>query len=568
MRHSPVRPIIYLFLLSGILISSCDNQKNGTEETSTNIQTQAQLDVANKLMNQALQELNLGDTPAARLTYEKARIAYVESGDKVGEGRVYLGLAQLEHFTGQSDQARKYYSNSVDLFTEIMNYEWLAKTLVAWGDLEKDTFNWNPAIDLYRKARIQWELAAEPKSTKHVMLKLSSVPKLEINSAISILEQADLIYRNLDDKVGLADIKMFYGKIKLNQGNLNAAHAYYNDARFLYSGENIFLEQAKAETIIIEINIARGLNLRASKMIELAADTHIAAENMEGLADLHIARGDLERLQGRIEIAKDHYSKAVQEFSDLEMTINPVSLLKLAEVNIFLNNIDESIKLLEQSINLFNKKNDLNGQSYALLAMGIAKKKSGDLSNAKEILIKANSEFKELNNLLGIARSNIEIAEILRSENDENTAKKYVEISKSAFESLNLPLGVSIAYLTLAEIAKYSEDPLMNEAAASYYNLAMNQFTEVEKPLKEMNIILGLSPTDTILEYGKNTTKDLYDELAGGLRTLTPEDIAAIAENKENFPNNLIEGKNALDNIKKRIFEGMRDSKCNYLLNQ
>ena len=174
-------------------------------------------------------------------------------------------------------------------------------------------------------------------------------------------------------------------------------------------------------------------------------------------------------------------------------------------------------------------------------------------------MIKANNEFNELNNLLGIARSNIEIAEILRSENDETTAKKYVETSKAAFESLNLPLGVSIAYLTLAEIAKYSEDPLMNEAAASYYNLAINQFTEVEKPLKEMNIILGLSPTDTILEYGKNTTKDLYNELAGGLRTLTPEDIAAIAENKENFPNNLIEGKNALDRIKKRIFEGMRD---------
>ena len=83
--------------------SDSSNAGGDNAAAQTNARNDASRRAAEDIMGAALIELNMGNTFLARANYERARDAYRGIGDTLGEGHVALGLAQLEHFTGQSD---------------------------------------------------------------------------------------------------------------------------------------------------------------------------------------------------------------------------------------------------------------------------------------------------------------------------------------------------------------------------------------------------------------------------------------------------------------------------------
>ena len=102
-------------------------------------------DAADALVLQAEAELNSGNAASARRSYDRARTLYTEAGDILGAADVAFGLARLEHLTGQSESARGRFSEALALYRDGRAARQEAVLLAAWGDLEKDTFNWGSA---------------------------------------------------------------------------------------------------------------------------------------------------------------------------------------------------------------------------------------------------------------------------------------------------------------------------------------------------------------------------------------------------------------------------------------
>ena len=547
---------IIVFLLSTILVSGCSEEEvssniNDDEVESGSAMSGAnKIDVAEELMQDALQALNLGDTERSRAIYEKAQSAYRKKDDVLGLGHVSLGLAQLEHFTGQSDEARNNYAEAIENYRRAENNEWIAKALAAWGDLEKDTFNWDPASDLYRQARNQWELVPEPRVSDHVMLRLSSAVSLPLEEAREILDQANLIYQNLNDKAGIADVKVLNGAIQIELGNLSAAQAYYNDARFLYLDVGQHLNQAKAGEVLVKINLSRGLNVRASEMIDFTEDAFRQANSEIDWVRLKIIRGDLERIQGQLAESRAYYAEAVENLRGKGNSSEFFALIKLAEVNFLLDNITESEESLQKSLSMNDAIITTSEHSEGLLAQGILLRKLGKYELAIEVLNRALSNYDSLNSFLNIGRTNLEISMALIASGLPIDAKDYINDAEIAFNKSRLPIGSVLVHLFRGEIHQMEEDSI---AATNDYRNAHDKFLQILSPLIEMNILIGQPPIDTIIEYGKNVTSDLYDELAGGVRELSPEDMAAIANNLEQYPIYLIEGRESLKLLEQRL---------------
>ena len=82
-----------------------------------------------------------------------------------------------------SDAARAAFAEALALYGQAGDAADQARVLVAFGDLEKDTFRGAQAKQHYRAAREQWAKVPEPKSDPHVILNMDRAALMQIGRA-------------------------------------------------------------------------------------------------------------------------------------------------------------------------------------------------------------------------------------------------------------------------------------------------------------------------------------------------------------------------------------------------
>lgn len=498
------------------------------------------------LLAEAERLLNRGDTPAAKSTYIRAREQAKRQNSVAAEAAVAFGLGRLEHSNGQSDAARAAFNEALALYRQVNDAVAEVRVLVAFGDLEKDTFRGAQAKRYYGAAREQWAVVPEPKSDPHVVLNMDRAPLMLAGEARAraVLDQAAKIFHNIGDAESEGDVAMLTGALELNLGLVGPASAAFQAARLHYSDAAIPAKEADAALNVALTDIQQGYNIAAAD--NLRASTELWAGDALGGARVLAARGDLERLQGRVAEARSAYAGAVPALAAAGHSAAAEYATKLAVVQRALRDADSAVSTLQGAVELAARTNP-RADGPARLELGLLLAVQGNLSAAKPHLTAAAEALRRERNTAGEARALLGLGAVAALQNDTAVAIANLDGAAERFASSHLPLGAVQASLAKGDAYRGAGN---TGAAAAAYREALTLRRGIEAAVAEASRLLGLPAVGQVqyVALGEET----HDE--------NPPDPAIVkaaqatrAANLAAFPEANWEGRELLKEIDARL---------------
>ena len=534
-------------------IAALPAQKQAPAVAAADLETQQR---ALAFLVGAERQLNMGETEGARASYQAARSMFADVGDVQGQAVAAFGLGRLEHFTGQSGDARRWYAEAIEIYKRGGTALDRARVLAAYGDLEKDTFNWPEARGFYNRARQEWALAPEPKYDPHVLLGLESIaltPNGEAR-AREELEQADKIYDNIGDMQGRGDIAMLVGLLEDKLDRFGGARARFAEARIFYSAAGALVSEARANLFLARSEIQRGFNIEAQEALGHAARLYSEAES-EPPPHLPFAWGDLERLQGRLPEARAHFSEAMERLHTAGDPDEAEAWIAIGALESALGNQAEADRGFEVAIKMFESLSSEEGTARATLAYADHALATDRLPLARVNFTWAWALFAAENDGLGEARALLGLGILDAREQVFVEARENLTQVRIQFQAAGSPFGEAIAAAALGDL----ELEAGNAAAATRaYQRASRTLIQMEGPVAEANRFLGLPPVQRIeTQIGQDED---YGPAGGEVPAEQdgPSIEEIIAENIAAYPNHNSEARALVAKLEARLAAGLR----------
>jgi tetratricopeptide (TPR) repeat protein len=514
-----------------------------------------QREAAEAAIREAEALLNFGDTDAARLEFEQARRTFANIGGISGQGDAAFGLARLAHVSGQSDRAREHFSEALALYREAGALAEEAWVLVALGDLEKDTFNWGAARDNYRKGRSVWSGLASQPAHEHVLLRLDQLRDFPAGEAAarSDLAQARLLYANLDDPVGLGDVNLIEGQLEFNLGDFDTAWTQFGKAVLAYRGEGDTGAEADATSWVARAEVGRGHNVAASDAVTEAERLYVKIGSETGLAQSALIRGDIERIQGRVSQALQHYRQAATRLGTLLHRRESEAWLKSGQMERENGDLAAANDALNKALGLFAEAADgRRGMAEALYSLGIVALARGGLEEATQFLTKAGELYAGVGNQVAFGRALLQLGRVKIELSDLESARQFIVDGAAALEAAGQQFGAVIAHLTLGELERAAGN---TDVASTAFAAARTALDRIEEPILEANLYLGRPPVQRIDLVGMARSRDYH---LGAPPPPTEQQIEHESKREENwivFPNQNFEARRLADAVVRTLVE-------------
>ncbi|MDA1132651.1 MAG: hypothetical protein O2905_05450, partial [Proteobacteria bacterium] len=255
---------------------------------------------------------NLGRTEEARRLLSDAANLFEAAADRIGLATVELARATIDSYLGQSGPARSAFARALGHYRAAGNAAGEAETLAALGDLEKATFRYAEAREAFAGAVAAFDRAGRPPDVRHILLGLEDAagPDATPQQARRILEQAHLLYWQIEDGAGLARIAELTAAVDERQGIFGVAYAGYREAASLYAEAGQPRAAARVRLRIAGLETALGfpLSARAGAEQALAMSRETGDDAGAGAALLALAR--IDRLLGDPATARARYREA------------------------------------------------------------------------------------------------------------------------------------------------------------------------------------------------------------------------------------------------------------------
>lgn len=274
--------------------------------------------------------------------------------------------------------------------------------------------------------------------------------------------------------------------------------------------------------------LAWGFNGEARTELDQAEAMFRRIGARDGLAHAQLARGDLERLQGRLMEARTRYAAAAQQLGALDPA-QAAAYLRLGQTEMALGDVASARRALAQANALYGRREDSLGQAHAKLADGILARQGAALSEASSLLHEAAELFLGRSDLLGQARATLELAQLSQMLVQAIEADERADLASSLFRRANVLFGVALAHLVKADNLVDKEHA---EAAENELNAAAAILASLPEPIAAAAHFLGLPAVETL-------------RVRGGTEELDAN-IAA-------FPDYQIEARTLLNDIAARI---------------
>lgn len=482
---------------------------------------------AGALVARAEQMLDLGNAEGAARLFAEAGALYRQLGNVRGEADAFFGLGRMEHVTGQSDRARAAYDEALTLYRRAADLHAEARVLAARGDLEKDTFNWNDAAKFYREAREVWARAPEPKSTRHVVLRVAEMRGMPGGEAESraLLQQAALIFETIGDTEARGDVEALTAALDWNVGLAGAAHAGYGTAEELHGRAGAAAKSAESAFARARAGIHLGYNVDAGEALTRAATFFAQNDDAVGTARAEIVRGNLERLQGRLDLALDAYAAAAATLPRQSRVEIAEAFLSLGQIESFLGVSDAAAESFEKSADLYRAEGRAAGEAAARLELSAVAMSAGDLVAAQDTLGAALDLYRAAGDAQGEARALLAQGELYSTDGRYDPARAAFQSSAALFEESGVPFGHLLAALGLGDVARAESDAT---AVAEAVRAADDIMRAMEDLVAEANRFLGLPPVGSLVAAPAWL---LPDDPA-----VDPEPVVANAQNLQIYP--------------------------------
>lgn len=463
-----------------------------------------------EFLTEAERLLNLGDQEAAERALNQALDWFRDQQDLVGQGHVYLQFGRAAHFTGQSDDARGHFDRALDLFGEAATPADEARVLMARGDLEKDTFQWDAAGDFYRRGRQVWAAVEGPKSDPHPLLALETAATMPDGEAAAweVLDQAAAILDAVGDNAALADVAVARADLYRITGDTVGARGQYSLASEKYSAAGNIGAAAVSALNAAQLDILAGFNLSAFALLDQADAGFAAVSDDAGRARVHVARGDALRLVGYLPAALGIYRYAAAQLAALGDPAEAEARLKFGQVAISFGDSDEALPQLEAAMGLFADAGQPKGQSSAHLALGHIAAAAGDPATAMEHWAAALDLAQGAGDPLTEGRARLEMAGLAGAAGQPDLAGEHLAAAQSRFRDAGSLLGEILAILVQGDVAAAADDPA---AAQSAYRQAAAAIAAMADPVAESNRYLGL-PAVNVIDLDPATALDDYND--------------------------------------------------------
>lgn len=229
-------------------------------------------------------------------------------------------------------------------------------------------------------------------------------------------------------------------------------------------------------------------------------------QSREGLARIELARGDVERVQGRLPEAKARYATAAMRLNTLGHPDTAWALLRLGHVELALNDAEAARRSYGQAIPLFIRFGMARGEAEARLAAGALARQSGAFGEAVTNLEAAMHLFDDP---LGQGRAMVELAWVSQALRHTAVALAQASNAEDLFRAANAPFGLVLAPFVGAEIAIEDEE---GEVAHAHLDRAQAALESMDDALAGAARYLGLSATSQLRTRASGSATVAYPD--------------------------------------------------------
>lgn len=164
-----------------------------------------------------------------------------------------------------------------------------------------------------------------------------------------------------------------------------------------------------------------------------------AAAARAGLARVEAGRGDVERLQGRLDEARTRYTNAAVRLNALSHPDVGWALLRLGHVELALDNTAAARAAYAQAIPVFARLGMTRGEAEAHLADGAIARRAGAFGDAIGHLQAGLRLFGE--DLVGAGRVLVELAWVAQAQRLNAEALAQMSAAEELFRRADVPMG-------------------------------------------------------------------------------------------------------------------------------
>ena len=323
------------------------------------------------------------------------------------------------------------------------------------GDLCNTSGNFNLAQEIFNKVN---KKSDNKKFKAKSLMGLADIYSRKANwtRSISLVTEAETIFKENNDKSGLATCFNMLGSISGEMGEIERAKNYFNQSLF-------FANEAAEQELNAKIETNLGI------VNSILGNTDQAVMHFESSMMIYNKIGDLRRV------------------AEIYLNIG---------LNFYQNSdFKSSVFALDKGIELAKENNYLGVLALLYLAKAEVLIKENDIHSAKEFADKSLSLSHSLDDKLSIADIYKVRGIIAKIMNDTHTSEIYLMISLRINTSLRNSLNIAEVSIELATLYK---DLNNYDQSKYYYSQAIDYFRRSNAPDKAMKIekMLGI---DTII---------------------------------------------------------------------
>ncbi len=302
--------------------------------------------VANAMNNQAVDQIDDGDSALALKTVDRVLELAKKAGNRGEEGRAYdiRGLVLLHD--GELAKARQSLEQCLAIAREIADSRLTGIALHRLGDVATKTGEEPTAIQLYAE---EMKVARQTDNKSELAMALESMGRLEqrrgdLAGARRDLEESLALKRQLGNDPQIASTLAYLSNLSKNQGDLEAARRQRAEECRLIAASNRKSGVPRCQVAIAEIDLLLGKPGEAAAAVEPIAETakstSLGAESYRILALARLETGDKNGAKQAIGRAQSFAAKS----QDLQTTA-PV-LIAAGRIESALGHSRESSALL------------------------------------------------------------------------------------------------------------------------------------------------------------------------------------------------------------------------------
>jgi tetratricopeptide (TPR) repeat protein len=404
---------------------------------------------------------------------------------------------------------------------------------------------------LYREARALWAGLPPPRPAPHLVFEFATAPQMSNGEdrAWDLLRRADALFDAIGDASGRGDVSMLRGELALRLARIDGARASFLAAAVLYRGAKSVAGKAEAWLQLAGVDIRRGRNLSAAAQLGSAATLFRSAGDERGLQRVEIARGDLERLQGRLDLARAAYSAAADWPIETQVT-HADARLKLGQVAAFLGDTAAARQTLLLALEWYRASGSPGGEGAALQELAALHARDGNYAAAQKLLVAAVGAFARAGEPAAVRAATLALAASTTALGRGAEALGLLPDAAARPDASPPRLDAVLAYFARGDALRRLRDRA--DAVAAYARAAA-VMAQVPSALVEAGRLLGLPPVDSV-----GIDRPVYAN-GDDIDRADAEEVAELdrvdAENLERFPRHNPEARELLARTQARLAE-------------